>query len=62
MNNLFATGETIKFDGKYNSKIEKAVQSFDQTFEISARQIFNEGNNTKKIFLPAYHNDCYVRF
>lgn len=52
MNNLFVTGETIKFDGKYNSKIEKAVQSFDQNLKFQHDKFLNEGNNTKKIFLP----------
>ncbi|KMQ65859.1 hypothetical protein ACM46_07595 [Chryseobacterium angstadtii] len=53
MNSLFSKDEdSVKFDGKYNSKIEKAVQSFKGALSFQHDNFLNEGNNTKKLVLP----------
>ncbi|MCT2562717.1 DUF2207 domain-containing protein [Chryseobacterium herbae] len=53
MNSLFSQYEdSIKFDGKYNSKIETAVLNFKETLKFQHEDFLNEGNNTKKLVLP----------
>ncbi|HCA07360.1 DUF2207 domain-containing protein [Chryseobacterium sp.] len=53
MNSLFSPDEdSIKFDGKYDSKIEKAVNNFKGTLSFQHDNFLNEGNNTKKLVLP----------
>ncbi len=52
MNNLFTSGDSIAFDGQYNSKVESAVRSFDQTLKFQHDALLNEGNNTGKLYLP----------
>nr|WP_314494949.1 DUF2207 domain-containing protein [uncultured Chryseobacterium sp.] len=52
MNSLFSGGDSIDFDGQYNSKIETAVRSFDQTLKFQHDALLNEGNNTRKLYLP----------
>lgn len=53
MNSLFSEYKnSLKFDGKYNSKIEKAVQNFKGTLSFQHDDFLNEGNNTKKLVLP----------
>lgn len=52
MNSLFTSNDTIKFDGKYDAKIENAVRSFDQTLKFQHDAFLNEGNNTNKLYLP----------
>lgn len=53
MNSLFSgNGNSVKFDGKYNSKIEGAVQNFKGTLSFQHDDFLNEGNNKKKLVLP----------
>ncbi|REC76141.1 DUF2207 domain-containing protein [Chryseobacterium elymi] len=53
MNSLFSESEdSVKFDGKYNSKIETAVQNFKGTLSFQHDDFLNEGNNKKKLVLP----------
>ncbi|MBW8524395.1 DUF2207 domain-containing protein [Chryseobacterium chendengshani] len=52
MNNLFSGGDSIVFDGKYDSQIEGAVSSFDQALKLQHNRFLNEGNNTRKLYLP----------
>lgn len=52
MNSLFSDNGSVKFDGKYNSKIEKAVQNFKGTLSFQHDDFLNEGNNTKRLVLP----------
>ncbi|MGG5211052.1 DUF2207 domain-containing protein [Chryseobacterium sp. MIQD13] len=53
MNSLFSGFEdSLKFDGKYNSKIETAVRNFKGTLGFQHDDLLNEGNNTKKLVLP----------
>ncbi|KXH85646.1 DUF2207 domain-containing protein [Chryseobacterium kwangjuense] len=53
MNSLFSeTKDSVEFDGKYNSKIEKAVRNFKETLSFQHDDFLNEGNNTKKLMLP----------
>ncbi len=53
MNSLFSDSENaVKFDGKYNSKIEKAVLNFKEALRFQHEDFLNEGNNTKKLLLP----------
>ncbi|AZB27985.1 DUF2207 domain-containing protein [Chryseobacterium balustinum] len=54
MNNLFSKNivDSIKFDGKYDSKIEQAVRSFQSTLKFQHDTLLNEGNNSKKLILP----------
>lgn len=53
MNSLFPTGkDSVKFDGKYDSKIEQAVSSFQSSLKFQHDKFLNEGNNSKKLILP----------
>ncbi|MEI3790193.1 MULTISPECIES: DUF2207 domain-containing protein [unclassified Chryseobacterium] len=53
MNSLFSEFEdSVKFDGKYNPKIETAVQNFKGTLGFQHDDFLNEGNNKKKLVLP----------
>jgi len=53
MNSLFSGSEdSVKFDGKYNSKIETAVQNFKGALSFQHDSFLNEGNNMKKLVLP----------
>lgn len=53
MNSLFSESEnSVKFDGKYNSKIETAVLNFKETLKFQHEDFLNEGNNSKKLLLP----------
>lgn len=53
MNSLFsASADSVKFDGKYNSKIETAVQNFKGALSFQHDNFLNEGNNTKKLVMP----------
>lgn len=53
MNSLFSESENaVKFDGKYNSKIETAVLNFKETLKFQHEDFLNEGNNTRKLLLP----------
>jgi len=53
MNSLFSGHEnTVKFDGKYDSKIETAVRNFKETLRFQHEEFLNEGNNTKKLLFP----------
>lgn len=55
MNSLFSeTTDSVEFDGKYNSKIEKAVRNFKETLSFQHDDFLNEGNNTKKLMLPLF--------
>ncbi|MFL9834407.1 DUF2207 domain-containing protein [Chryseobacterium terrae] len=53
MNSLFTNvSDSIKFDGKYDSKVEKAVRSFQSALKFQHDKMLNEGNNSKKLILP----------
>lgn len=53
MNSLFPEGiDNVKFDGKYDSKIEQAVRSFQASLKFQHDKFLNEGNNSKKLILP----------
>ncbi|KFE99546.1 hypothetical protein IX39_02455 [Chryseobacterium formosense] len=53
MNSLFTGGlDHVEFDGKYDPKIEQAVRSFEYALKFQHDKLLNEGNNTRKIFLP----------
>ncbi len=53
MNKLFS-GEaiTVSFDGKYNSKIEYAVNDFKASLKFQHDPFLKKGNNTRKLYLP----------
>ncbi|PIF47282.1 putative membrane protein DUF2207 [Chryseobacterium sp. 52] len=53
MNSLFSElSDSVKFDGKYNSTIEKAVLNFKEVLKFQHETFLNEGNNTNKLLLP----------
>jgi uncharacterized membrane protein YgcG len=52
MNTLFTGNDSIKFDGKYNSKIETVVNSFKGTLQFQHDKFLNEGNNFSKVVVP----------
>ncbi|MFP3593257.1 DUF2207 domain-containing protein [Chryseobacterium sp. SIMBA_038] len=52
MNTLFTGNDTLKFDGKYNSKIENVVNSFKGTLAFQHDKFLNEGNNFSKVVVP----------
>ncbi|AZA51986.1 DUF2207 domain-containing protein [Chryseobacterium sp. G0201] len=52
MNTLFTGNDTLKFDGKYNSKIENVVNSFKGTLAFQHDKFLNEGNNFSKVIVP----------
>lgn len=53
MNSLFASGlDSVKFDGKYDPKIEQTVRSFQSALKFQHDQLLNKGNNFKKLILP----------
>lgn len=53
MNKLFADGEkTVSFDGKYNSKIESAVNDFKASLKFQHDGFLSKGNNSSKLVLP----------
>lgn len=53
MNSLFSNiSDSIKFDGKYDSKIEQTVRSFQSALKFQHDKMLNEGNNSKKLILP----------
>ena len=53
MNKLFS-GEatTVSFDGKYNSKIEYAVNDFTASLKFQHDEFLKKGNNSSKLILP----------
>lgn len=53
MNSLFSTGlESVKFDGKYDPKIEQTVRSFQSALKFQHDKLLNEGNNSGKLVFP----------
>lgn len=53
MNSLFSNiSDSIKFDGKYDSKIEQTVRSFQSALQFQHDKMLNEGNNSKKLIIP----------
>ncbi len=53
MNKLFSDeAKTVSFDGKYNSKIENAVNDFKASLKFQHDAFLAKGNNTRKLFLP----------
>ncbi|MEY8759920.1 DUF2207 domain-containing protein [Chryseobacterium tongliaoense] len=53
MNTLFTgQNDTVKFDGKYDARIEKVVNNFRETLKFQHDKFLNEGNNAGKIVLP----------
>ncbi|MFP3599400.1 DUF2207 domain-containing protein [Chryseobacterium sp. SIMBA_029] len=55
MNTLFAgNSDTVEFDGKYDPQIERVVTNFKETLKFQHDGLLNEGNNTKKLYLPAF--------
>ncbi|MDR2234907.1 MAG: DUF2207 domain-containing protein [Chryseobacterium sp.] len=53
MNSLFTEyKDAVTFDGKYDSKIEKAVLNFKETLKFQHDNLLDEGNNTTKLLLP----------
>lgn len=53
MNTLFSDNiDTVKFDGKYDSRIERVVTNFKETLKFQHDKFLNEGNNTGKLVLP----------
>ncbi|MFY1046998.1 DUF2207 domain-containing protein [Chryseobacterium sp. GP-SGM7] len=53
MDNLFTMGlDIVKFDGKYDSKIEQTVRSFQSALKFQHDQLLNEGNNSGKLIFP----------
>ncbi|WP_226065394.1 DUF2207 domain-containing protein [Kaistella polysaccharea] len=53
MNKLFSDeATTVSFDGKYNSKIENAVNDFKASLKFQHDAFLAKGNNTKKLILP----------
>lgn len=52
MNTLFTENDSIKFDGKYNSKIETVVSSFKGALQFQHDKFLNEGNNFSKVVVP----------
>ena len=53
MNKLFADGEkTVSFDGKYNSKIESAVNDFKASLKFQHDGFLSKGNNSSKLVSP----------
>lgn len=53
MNSLFSNiSDSIKFDGKYDSKIEQTVRSFQSALKFQHDKMLNEGNNSKKLIVP----------
>ncbi|MCZ2083365.1 MAG: DUF2207 domain-containing protein [Flavobacteriales bacterium] len=53
MNKLFDDGaQTVAFDGKYNSKIEYAVNDFKASLKFQHDAFLSKGNNYNKLYLP----------
>ncbi|SEW02886.1 DUF2207 domain-containing protein [Kaistella antarctica] len=53
MNKLFSgESNTISFDGKYNSKIEYAVNDFKASLKFQHDAFLSKGNNARKLILP----------
>ena len=52
MNKLFSGASTISFDGKYNSKIENAVNDFKASLKFQHDGFLSKGNNSRKLILP----------
>lgn len=53
MNKLFDDGsQTVTFDGKYNSKIEYAVNDFKASLKFQHDAFLSKGNNYNKLYLP----------
>ena len=53
MNKLFSgESNTISFDGKYNSKIEYAVNDFKASLKFQHDGFLSKGNNSRKLILP----------
>ncbi|CAA7194959.1 DUF2207 domain-containing protein [Chryseobacterium potabilaquae] len=53
MNSLFKGGnDIVRFDGKYDEKIETAVNNFKETLKLQHDEFLNEGNNGSKIVFP----------
>jgi uncharacterized membrane protein YgcG len=53
MNKLFSGDEkTISFEGKYNSKIENAVNDFKASLKFQHDEFLKKGNNSSKLILP----------
>jgi len=55
MNKLFPDdATTVSFDGKYNSKIEYAVNDFKASLKFQHDAFLSKGNNTSKLILPIF--------
>jgi len=55
MNSLFSGAQnSIKFDGKYKSKVENSVNSFRSSLSFQHDRLLNDGNNRKKLLLPFF--------
>ena len=53
MNKLFSgNSNTISFDGKYNSKIENAVNDFKASLTFQHDSFLKKGNNSAKLIIP----------
>lgn len=53
MNTLFSNySDSVKFDGKYDSGIERVVTNFKETLKFQHDKLLNEGNNSGKLILP----------
>ncbi|MDN3606839.1 DUF2207 domain-containing protein [Kaistella yonginensis] len=53
MNKLFSNqSTTVSFDGKYNSKIEYAVNDFKASLRFQHDGFLKKGNNSTKLILP----------
>ena len=53
MNKLFSVNSnTISFDGKYNSKIENAVNDFKASLTFQHDSFLKKGNNSAKLIIP----------
>lgn len=52
MNGLLGKNSSLKLDGKYNSKVESAVDNFKANLKHQHEKLLNEGNNLKKLLIP----------
>lgn len=50
--NLFASANSVKLDGTYNSNIETAVQSFKHNMGYKHKNLLEKGANNKLMVLP----------
>ncbi|WP_435523159.1 DUF2207 family protein [Chryseobacterium indoltheticum] len=55
MNSLFSNiSDSIRFDGKYDPKIEQTVRGFQSALKFQHDTMLNEGDNSKKLILPIF--------